>query len=59
MTIELHLLLFNRSDWTCNIKLTWDVAKLLAFLQATQPETVAALGLDEDGPKRLSFLHRL
>jgi type I restriction enzyme R subunit len=36
-----------------------DLAKLLAFLDATQPETVEVLGLCTDGPKRLQFLHRL
>ncbi len=36
-----------------------DLAKLLAFLRATQPKTVEALVLDEDGPKRQQFLHRL
>ncbi len=36
-----------------------DLAKLLAFLSATQPEAVEALGLDEEGPKRMQFLHRL
>ena len=35
-----------------------DVPKLLAFLQATQPEAVAQLGLDDEA-KRLKFLHRL
>ena len=36
-----------------------DLTKLLAFLNATQPETVGMLGIDADGPKRLTFLHRL
>jgi type I restriction enzyme R subunit len=36
-----------------------DVAKLLEFLSATQPETVKELDLAEDGPKRLQFLNRL
>jgi len=36
-----------------------DLAKLFAFLNATQPEAVEALGIGEDGPKRLQFLHRL
>jgi type I site-specific restriction-modification system R (restriction) subunit len=36
-----------------------DLAKLLAFLQATQPEVVAQLVLDADGPKRQQFLARL
>ncbi|MGC8724562.1 MAG: hypothetical protein ACP5VF_11935 [Acidobacteriota bacterium] len=29
-----------------------DLTKLLAFLQATQPEVVQTLGLEQDGPKR-------
>jgi type I restriction enzyme R subunit len=36
-----------------------DLAKLLAFLTATQPDTVDKLGIGEDGPKRIHFLHRL
>ena len=36
-----------------------DIAKLFHFLNATQPEAVEALGINEDGPKRLQFLHRL
>ena len=36
-----------------------DLTKLLAFLNATQPETVETLGIDADGPKRVQFLHRL
>ena len=36
-----------------------DLTKLLDFLNATQPETVEALAIGEDGPKRLQFLHRL
>lgn len=36
-----------------------DLAKLLAFLEATNPEAFAALGLAADGPKRAQFLHRL
>ncbi|MBI1918342.1 MAG: type I restriction endonuclease subunit R [Planctomycetes bacterium] len=36
-----------------------DLVKLLAFLRATQPKLVDALALDEDGPKRQQFLHRL
>ncbi len=36
-----------------------DLAKMLAFLAATQPKAVEALGLAEDGPKRTQFLHRL
>jgi len=36
-----------------------DLAKLLAFLQTTQPKMGEALGLAEDGPRRLQFLHRL
>jgi type I restriction enzyme R subunit len=36
-----------------------DLAKLLAFLQATQPETVEQLGIAEDGPPRQKFLARL
>ena len=36
-----------------------DLAKFLAFLNATQPEAVAALGISAHGPKRVRFLHRL
>ena len=36
-----------------------DLAKLLQFLAATQPDTYVALGIDEEGPKRTQFLHRL
>ena len=36
-----------------------DLAKLLQFLAATQTDTYEALGIDEEGPKRSQFLHRL
>jgi len=36
-----------------------DLAKLLQFLAATQPDTYKALFIDEEGPKRTQFLHRL
>ncbi|WP_429886125.1 type I restriction endonuclease subunit R [Geoalkalibacter halelectricus] len=36
-----------------------DLAKLLQFLAATQPEVYESLGIDEEGPKRTQFLHRL
>ncbi len=36
-----------------------DGVKLLDFLNSTQPESVEALGLSEEGPKRTQFLHRL
>ncbi len=36
-----------------------DTATLFAFLDATQPKAVAALGIGAPGPKRLQFLHRL
>ncbi|MCK1356340.1 DEAD/DEAH box helicase family protein [Bradyrhizobium sp. CW7] len=36
-----------------------DLVKLFDFLNTTQPEAVDALGIGEDGPKRLQFLHRL
>lgn len=36
-----------------------DLAKLLAFLNDTQPKVVEALGLAAEGPRRLQFLHRL
>lgn len=36
-----------------------DLAKLLQFLSATQPETLEQLGIDQEGPKRTQFLHRL
>ncbi|TQE98605.1 MAG: type I restriction endonuclease subunit R [Spiribacter salinus] len=36
-----------------------DLAQLRAFISATQPPLVAALGLEEDGPTRRQFLARL
>lgn len=36
-----------------------DLAKLLQFLAATQPDTYEALGIEAEGPKRTQFLHRL
>jgi len=36
-----------------------DLAKLVAFLKATQPDVVEALELETDGPKRAQFLTRL
>ena len=36
-----------------------DPTVLLEFLCATQPKIVDALGIGEEGPKRLQFLHRL
>lgn len=36
-----------------------DLAKLLGFLKATQPEVVEKFGLEQDGPERLKFLNRL
>jgi type I restriction enzyme R subunit len=36
-----------------------DLAQLQAFVNATQPKTAEALGLGEDAPKRIQFLHRL
>ena len=36
-----------------------DLAKMLAFLTATQPKAAEALGLAEDGAKQTQFLHRL
>jgi len=36
-----------------------DPTVLIEFLKTTQPKTVEALDLGEDGPKRLQFLHRL
>lgn len=36
-----------------------DLAKLLDFLRATQPEVVELFGLENDGPERLKFLNRL
>ncbi|MBM3189791.1 MAG: type I restriction endonuclease subunit R, partial [Chloroflexi bacterium] len=36
-----------------------DLAKLLAFLQATQPDIAERLGLAEEGPSRDKFLARL
>ncbi len=36
-----------------------DVAHLLAFLNATQPKTIESINLENDGPSRQQFLHRL
>lgn len=36
-----------------------DLAQLQAFVCVTQPETAEALGLGEDTPKRMQFLHRI
>lgn len=36
-----------------------DLAKLLQFLAATQPDNYEALGIEAEGPKRTQFLHRL
>lgn len=36
-----------------------DTAQLLAFLGSTQPDVVAQLGIDAEGPARQKFLHRL
>ncbi|KIX11664.1 type I restriction endonuclease subunit R [Dethiosulfatarculus sandiegensis] len=36
-----------------------DLAKLLEFLEITQPETLEQLGIGREGPKRTKFLHRL
>ena len=36
-----------------------DLVKLLAFLDATQPEAVEGLGIGIEGPQRVQFLHRL
>ncbi len=36
-----------------------DLAKLLGFLNATQPEAVDALNLAAEGPSRQQFLHRI
>ena len=33
-----------------------ELAKLLVFLEATQPKVVTQLGLDQDGPKQRQFL---
>lgn len=36
-----------------------DLAKLLQFLSATQPDTLETLGIGQEGPRRSQFLHRL
>ena len=36
-----------------------DLAKLTAFVQATQPKAAQSLALAQDGPRRTQFLHRL
>src|SRR5690606_33838140 len=45
------------SDYNRDVAL--DVVQLLAFLQATQPDTVATLELSAEGIKRTQFPHRL
>ncbi|SAL70950.1 type I restriction-modification system endonuclease [Caballeronia cordobensis] len=45
------------SDFNRDVAL--DIAQLLAFLQATQPNAVEALELAHEGIKRTQFLHRL
>ena len=51
--------------WSCGFAEDYDrefcvdLPQLRAFLRETQPETAAALGLDEDGPARRKFLKRL
>ncbi len=47
----------NPGDYNRDVAV--DVVQLLAFLQATQPKQVEALGIDQDGIKRTQFLHRL
>jgi type I restriction enzyme R subunit len=47
----------NPADFDRDHAVDWPT--LLAFLKATQPETVAKLDLDVDGPKRTKFLARL
>ena len=37
----------------------FDLARLIAFMRATQPEEADSLGLSEDGPTRRRFLARL
>jgi len=36
-----------------------DLVKLMQFLEDAQPDAIENLGIDEDGPKRTQFLHRL
>jgi type I restriction enzyme, R subunit len=36
-----------------------DLEKLLAFLRATQPKALIALGIEANGPSQVQFLHRL
>lgn len=36
-----------------------DLNKLIKFFKATQPKLLDHLNLEEDGPKRIQFLHRL
>lgn len=57
LTIETGYVLGDYKDFDREYIL--DLPKLLAFLQATQPEKVAKLELDVDGPKRTKFLARL
>ena len=45
------------SDYNRDVAL--DVAKLLEFLQATQPRAVETLNLASEGIQRTPFLHRL
>lgn len=36
-----------------------DRVQLRRFLEATQPKILEGLGVDQEGPKRTQFLHRL
>jgi type I restriction enzyme R subunit len=47
----------NAADYNRDVAL--DVAKLLAFLQATQAKTVAQLDIGHEGIKQTQFLHRI
>jgi type I restriction enzyme, R subunit len=47
----------NSNDYDRDYAVDWP--KLLAFLKTTQPKVVEALGIAEEGPRRLQFLNRL
>ena len=56
---------YGGNGWSCGDPRNYDreycvdLVQLQAFLHATQPESTAALGLEQDGPTRRKFLARL
>ena len=56
---------YGGNGWACGSPQDYDreycvdIVQLRTFLQSTQPESAAALGLEQDGPTRRKFLARL